>query len=136
MAHEVKLRVRYGETDAQGVVNNANYLSYFEVGRVEWMRAAGMPYGELERRGLGFLVVEANVRYRRPAFFDDELVVRARIAEVSRASFVFGYEVLREGETLATGSTRHVCVDLRNKRTRRIPPDVLALVSETPEEAR
>lgn len=131
MTHETTLRVRYGETDAQGVVNNANYLSYFEVGRVEWMRAAGMPYAELETRGLGFVVVEAQVQYKRPAFFDDELTVRARIADVGRATFTFGYEVLRDGQTLATGETRHVCVDLENKRTRRIPPDVLALVSET-----
>jgi acyl-CoA thioester hydrolase len=127
--HETTLRVRYGETDAQGVVNNANYLSYFEVGRVEWMRAAGMPYAELEGRGLGFLVVEAQVRYLKPALFDDELTVRARIADVGRASFTFGYEVLRGGEAVATGKTRHVCVDLAGKRTRRIPPDVLALVS-------
>jgi len=129
VTNETTLRVRYSETDAQGVVNNANYLSYFEVGRVEWMRAAGMPYGELERRGLGFLVVEARVRYVRPAVFDDELTVRARIADLGRASFSFGYEVLRGAETLATGQTRHVCVDLASKGPRRIPPDVLALVS-------
>lgn len=129
MIHETKLRVRYSETDAQGVVSNANYLSYFEVGRVEWMRAAGMPYSELEKRGLGFLVVEARVRYAKPAVFDDELVVRARISGLARASFSFGYEVLRSAETLATGQTRHVCVDLASKGPRRIPPDVLALVS-------
>jgi len=127
--HETKLRVRYSETDAQGVVNNANYLHYFEVGRVEWMRAAGMPYGELEDRGLGFLVVEARVHYAKPAVFDDELTVRARIADLGRASFSFGYEILRRGETLATGETRHVCVNLASKEPRRIPKDVLALVS-------
>jgi acyl-CoA thioester hydrolase len=129
VTHETKLRVRYSETDAQGVVNNANYLTYFEVGRVEWMRAAGMPYAELERRGLGFVVVEARVTYKKPAFFDDELTVRAGTAEVGRASFSFGYEVLRAGETVATGETRHVCVDLKDKRTRRIPPDVLAFIA-------
>src|SRR5919112_73707 len=73
--HETSLRVRYSETDAQGIVNNANYLSYFEVGRVEWLRAAGLSYRELEEQGYGFVVVEALVRYRRAAFFDDELTL-------------------------------------------------------------
>ncbi|MCA1687658.1 MAG: acyl-CoA thioesterase, partial [Actinobacteria bacterium] len=86
VVHETKLRVRYSETDAQGVVNNANYLSYFEVGRVEWLRAAGFSYRELEKEGYSIVVVEALVRYRKAAFFDDELTLRTELAEMGRAS--------------------------------------------------
>lgn len=129
MIHSTLLRVRYSETDAQGVVNNANYLSYFEVGRVEWLRAVGLTYGELEKRGYGFVVVEARVSYKKPAFFDDELVVRAWVPEIGRASFSFGYELLRGETKLATGETRHVCVDLKEKKARRIPTDVLAFIT-------
>ena len=82
--HETRLRVRYSETDAQGIVNNANYLSYFEVGRVEWLRAAGLSYKELEERGYGFVVVEVRAFYKRAARFDDELGLRTRLAELSR----------------------------------------------------
>src|ERR687896_1600553 len=89
--HETKLRVRYSETDAQGVVNNANYLSYFEVGRVEWLRAAGLSYKELEKEGYGIVVVEALVRYRKAAFFDDELTLRTELAEMSKVSLRFEY---------------------------------------------
>jgi acyl-CoA thioester hydrolase len=103
------------------VVNNANYLSYFEVGRVEWLRAAGLSYKELEKGGYGIVVVEALVRYRRAAFFDDELTLRTGLAQMSRASLRFEYAALRDGEVLVTGHTRHACVELATGRPSRIP---------------
>jgi acyl-CoA thioester hydrolase len=103
------------------VVNNANYLSYFEVGRVEWLRAAGLSYKELEKGGYGIVVVEALVRYRRAAFFDDELTLRTELAQMSRASLRFEYAVLRDGEVLVTGHTRHACVELATRRPSRMP---------------
>ncbi len=97
IVRETKLRVRYAEIDAQGHVNNANYLSYFEVGRVEWLRDAGLSYREMEARGFGFVVVEALVHYHRAAYFDDELMLRTRLAEAGRVSLRFEYELLRDG---------------------------------------
>ena len=126
MIHETDLRVRYAEIDAQGHVNNAVYLSYFEVGRVEWLRSAGLSYKELEKRGYGFVVVEALVRYRRAAFFDDELTLRTELANLTRASLRFEYAVSRGGEMLATGHTRHACVSLATGRPVRVPEEVLA----------
>ena len=128
MIHETKLRVRYSETDAQRVVNNANYLSYFEVGRVEWLRAAGLSYRELERRGYGFVVVEALVRYHKAAFFDDELTLRTELTGLKRASLSFGYTVLRDGEALATGYTRHACINLATGKPVRVPEELLEAV--------
>ena len=104
IVRETALRVRYSEIDAQGHVNNANYLSFFEVGRVEWLRDAGLSYKELEGRGFGFVVVEALVHYHSAAFFDDELVVRTTLAEAGRVSLRFTYEVLRDAERVATRS--------------------------------
>jgi acyl-CoA thioester hydrolase len=124
--HETDLRVRYAEIDAQGHVNNAVYLSYFEVGRVEWLRSAGLSYKELEKRGYGFVVVEALVRYRRAAFFDDELTLRTELANLTRASLRFEYAVFRGGEMLATGHTRHACVALATGRPVRVPEEILA----------
>ena len=124
IVRETKFRVRYSEIDAQGHVNNANYLSYFEVGRVEWLRDAGLSYREMEQRGFGFVVVEALVRYRRAAYFDDELAVRTGISDLSRASVRFSYEVLRDGEPIASGHTRHAYVDLASGKPMRMPDDL------------
>ena len=126
MIHETKLRVRYAEIDAQGHVNNAVYLSYFEVGRVEWLRAADLSYRELEAQGYGIVVVEVLAHYRRAAFFDDELTLRTELADLSRASMRFEYEVSRDGELLVTGHTRHACVDLATGKPIRVPEEVLA----------
>jgi acyl-CoA thioester hydrolase len=113
------------------VVNNANYLSYFEIGRVEWLRASGLSYKELEKRGYGFVVTEAHAYYKRPAFFDDKLTLRTELAELKRASLCFGYTLLRGEEVLAVGYTRHGCVELETGRLRRIPEDVTTRVSES-----
>ncbi len=121
--HETVIRARYGETDSQGIINNANYLSYFEIGRVEWLRAAGLSYRELEERGIGLVVTEALTRYRSPARFDDELTLRTTLAELGRASLRFDYSVSRGGVELSTGYTRHGCVDIASGRPRRIPED-------------
>jgi acyl-CoA thioester hydrolase len=121
LTHETRLRVRYSETDAQGVVNNANYLSYFEVGRVEWLRAAGASYAELEKFGYGFVVVEALVYYKRAAYFDDELTLLTTLSEIGRASLRFEYRLLRGEEEIASGHTRHGCIELASGRPCRLP---------------
>ena len=130
IVRETTLRVRYSEIDAQGHVNNANYLSYFEVGRVEWLRDAGLSYKALEDRGFGFVVVEALVHYHSAAYFDDELVVRTELAEAGRVSLRFGYEVLRGGGRVASGHTRHACVRLPGGRPVRMPEEVRALATD------
>jgi acyl-CoA thioester hydrolase len=124
--------VRYAEIDAQGHVNNATYLSYFEVGRVEWLRATGHSYREMERQGRGLVVVEALLHYRRPAFFDDELTLITTLAELGKVSLRFDYEVLRDTEVLVTGHTRHACIDLATGKPVRMPEVLLKLGKCTP----
>jgi acyl-CoA thioester hydrolase len=106
-----------------GVVYYGNYLSLFETGRVEAMRQAGASYGELVERGVQAPVIEATVRYRRPARFDDVLDVHAWISELGRARFTFEYMVCREsdGEVIATGRTVHAYVDAATLRPVRPP---------------
>ena len=96
---------------------------------MEWLRAAGLCYRELEERGYGFVVTEVHAYYKRPAFFDDELTLRTKLTELKRVSLSFGYTVLRDGEILATGYTRHGCVELRSGRPSRIPKDVAVRAS-------
>ena len=121
--HDTLLRVRYAETDQMGYVYYGNYYTYFEVGRVECMRARGVAYKDMEIADDSFIVVaESNCRYRRPARYDDLLRIRTRVAELRRRTLKFSYEVLREAdsELLASGETLHVICD-RQGRPKALP---------------
>ena len=110
---EARVRVRYAETDQMGVVYHANYLVWFEVGRVELMRQLGMNYKEMEQEdGCGIAVVEATARYRAPARYDDELIVRTELTAARGPIIKFSYTVVREadGAVLCEGGTTHVVV--------------------------
>jgi acyl-CoA thioester hydrolase len=106
---ESRLRVRYAETDQMGVVYYGNYLTYFEVGRVEWCRAHGFSYRDMERdEGALLVVAEARCRYKAPARYDDLLCIRTSLKNARNSVVTFAYEVRREdGELLATGETVH-----------------------------
>lgn len=108
--HETPIRVRYQETDAQGRVHHANYINYFEVGRVELLRAAGKSYRELEADGVLLVVVEIACQYLRPACYDDLLVLRTRTGEISGTRIEHLYELRRDDELLATGRTVVACI--------------------------
>jgi acyl-CoA thioester hydrolase len=118
--HETEIRVRYQETDAQRRVHHANYLTYFEIGRTEMLRARGATYREFEEAGLFLVVGEASCRYRAAAEYDDVLLVRTYVEKVGGASIEHAYEVIRGKEIIATGRTVVVCVD-REGRVRRLP---------------
>jgi acyl-CoA thioester hydrolase len=124
---ETELRVRYAETDAMGIVHHASYLVWFEVGRTEYTRAMGFPYREVDRNGVRLVVVEACGRFHRAARYDDLVVVRTTVREVSRATVTFAYEVrLRpENALLVDGHTMHAATDLRG-RVQRLPVHVRA----------
>src|SRR6202047_961271 len=94
--HDATVRVRYAETDQMGVVYHANYLIWFEVGRVELMRQRGLDYKQLEiEEGFGIAVVEATARYKAPARYDDELTIETRVLRVRGPVVRFGYRILR-----------------------------------------
>ena len=116
--------MRYADTDAMGVVYHANYLAFFEVGRVEAMRQIGADYASVVRRGLHLVVIEASVNYVKPAYFDDVLLVETRVGEIGPVRFGFDYRVTRAtgGELIASGRTRHACVDATAMRPVRLPP--------------
>jgi acyl-CoA thioester hydrolase len=111
---ETRIRVRYAETDQMGVVYYANYLVWMEVGRVELCKVCGFNYRDMEREdGIFLAVAEAGCRYRSPARFDDEVIIKTWIEEASTRIVVFHYEmrVAEDDRLLATGHTRHVFVN-------------------------
>jgi acyl-CoA thioester hydrolase len=115
------VRVRFAETDAQGVAHNSNYLVWFEIARIEYLERYAGGYPALRETGLESFVLESHVRYRQPAHFDDRLQIHARIGELRGARFRFDYEITRNGEVIADGWTAHACVDAKTLRPTRIP---------------
>jgi len=121
--HDVTVRVRYAETDQMGVVYHANYLVWFEVGRVELMRALGVEYKRMEiEDDCQIVVADARCRYHHPARYDEVLRVRTRIAESKNRVIRFGYELFRDadGQLLATGETTHIICG-RNGKPKLLP---------------
>jgi acyl-CoA thioester hydrolase len=113
-------RVIYGDTDRMGVVYYANYLRWFERGRSELLRQIGLPYSAIEQQGFNFPVVEVTCRYAQSARYDDLIEIETELTEMGRAGLSFSYRILREtdGCLLATGATRHACIDHSGKVTR------------------
>ena len=134
--HVTEVRGRYAETDQMGVVSHANFLSWFEIGRTEFCRARGFAYREMEENEAAFLVVaESYCRYKAPAYYDDDLIVRTHITELRRRSVRFGYEIVRAatGQVIAEGETGHVVTDAHG-RVRSMPEQYRQLLSAIPEE--
>jgi acyl-CoA thioester hydrolase len=120
---DTTIRVRYGETDQMGVVYHANFFTWFEVGRVELCRQLGFEYKRMESEDDSYIVVaEAQCRFKRPARFDDLLIIRTRVTQAQRRTVRFAYEVLNEAtrELIATGETLHVICD-RAGRPKSLP---------------
>jgi acyl-CoA thioester hydrolase len=118
---EARVRVRYAETDQMGVVYHANYLVWFEVGRVELLRQRGLDYKRMEiEEGCGIAVVEATARYKAPARYDDELRIETRVVQVRGSVVRFGYRIVRVVDELllCEGETVHVVVGRDMKRAR------------------
>jgi acyl-CoA thioester hydrolase len=117
---ETRLRVRYAETDQMGIVYHSNHFIWFEVGRVELLRQLGFTYKEMEREdGCHIAVVDARCRYKAPARYDEEIIVRTHLKNIRESMIHFGYELLRaaDGMLLAEGETTHIVIDHEMKIT-------------------
>jgi acyl-CoA thioester hydrolase len=124
---EARVRVRYAETDQMGVVYHANYLVWMEVGRVEYCRASGFRYRDLEAEGILLAVVEAQCRYLSPALYDEEVIIHTSIEDATPRVVSFSYRISGEdGRLLAEGSTKHVFCG-RDRRATKLPKQFHAM---------
>jgi len=124
---EIKVRVRYAETDQMGVVYYANYLVWFEVARTEYLRALGVQYTGLEKKGIYLVVAESNCKYKAPLKYDDHITIETVVNYLKASSLEFGYKVFLGKKLMALGRTAHVFVK-RNGRPTRIPEEVIKAV--------
>ncbi len=120
VVNEARIRVRYAETDQMGVVYHSNYIIWMEVGRVELLRQLGFTYKEMERQDKCHIaVVDVKCRFKAPALYDDEILVRTHLKNVRESLIHFGYDILRatDGTLLAEGETTHIVVgeDMQRK---------------------
>ena len=122
--NKTEIRVRYADTDQMHFVYNGKYLEYFEVGRTELLREIGLPYEAIEKEGFLLPVLEAYVKYKLPAYYDDVLVVKSFLKKNPDLKVHIDYEILRKSNTdlIAEGFTIHAFIDKRNKKVTR-PPD-------------
>lgn len=130
-------RVRFGETDLQGVVYYANYLLYAEVGRIAYLRQLGVEYErDLLARGVDFTIGEARVRYRAPLRFDDEFDIRVQVGEIRQSSWSLEYAIDRaDGQHCAAATTVQVMLDRASSRPTRIPPALREILDRARQEA-
>ncbi|MFM9277734.1 acyl-CoA thioesterase [Paenibacillus jiagnxiensis] len=131
----VQIRVRYPECDQMGVVYHANYLNWFEIGRTEMLRQSGFTYRSMEEQGLMLPVIDVNLKYHKPAKYDDQVIVYTQITKLTSMRLNFAYEIRRMGadgqephrsELLVTGSTQHVWLngDWKPARLDKASPEV------------
>ena len=134
--HETDIRVRYSETDAMGIVHNANYFIWFEVGRSEMCRDRGFSYKDMEEQENAYMVVaESYCRYKSPAFYEDVLTIRTQIGEMRSRSLRFIYEIYRAADDtlIAEGETLHVITDSK-RNVRSFPESYRIRLGELSEE--
>lgn len=117
---EITIRVRYAETDRMGLLHHANYLVYFEQARTELLRGRGRAYKDLEDQGFFLVLTKLEVRYRKPAHYDDLLTIRTTVSRTTPVRIEHTYEVLHDGSLLAEGSSTLACVD-REGRIQAMP---------------
>ena len=111
MTGEIQIRVRYAETDRMGLLHHANYLVYFEQGRTELLRQVGRTYRDVEDQGFFLVLVKVEVRYRQPARYDDLLTLRTTVTRTTPVRIEHKYELSRDGQLLAEGTSTLACVD-------------------------
>jgi acyl-CoA thioester hydrolase len=123
--HQIEVRVRYAETDQMGVVYHGNYAQYFEMGRVEWLRNLGISYRWMEENGIMLPVVSLTMNYKKPAKYDDLLIVKTILKNQSSVRIEFDYELYSEsGELLTIANSTLVFVDMKTGRPR-LPPEYI-----------
>ncbi|MGD2125457.1 MAG: thioesterase family protein [Desulfobacteraceae bacterium] len=128
--HETKIRVRYKDTDRLGVVYYGNYLTYFEIGRAEFMRELGFPYSKVETDGYSLVVIEAAAKYHDNVGYDELVTVKTAITELRPVRIRFDYRVVSDrGNLLVSGHTVHACTNSNGKPTR-IPPGLRRIIEE------
>jgi acyl-CoA thioester hydrolase len=127
--HTISIRVRYTEVDAMGYLHHSRFLQYFEMGRIEYLRALGFSYADMEAQGVFFVVAKAEVRFKAPAKYDDELTLTTRVTRQTHVRIDHAYELKRGNLLLAEATTTVACVG-RDGKLRAMPESLMAFAEK------
>jgi acyl-CoA thioester hydrolase len=127
-----RLRVRFAETDLQGIVFNANYMVYYDVAWTEYFRAIGVEYKDFLRMGVDAVLARIQLEFKSPARFDDLLEIYARVSKMGNSSMTFDFEIYPEGEDrlINCASSLYVCIDPQMLKPVRIPEELRSRIAE------
>jgi acyl-CoA thioester hydrolase len=127
-----KLRVRFAETDLQGIVFNGNYLTYYDVAWTEYFREIGFEWKDIVATGADTVLARTTVEFKSPARFDEVLEIHVRVSKIGNASMTFDFEIYPEGEERLIGaaSSLYVCIDPKTLKPVRVPGDLRSRISE------
>ncbi len=125
-SNEIKIRIRYGETDQMGVVYHGNYAQYLEMGRIEWLRALGISYKKMEDDGIMLPVISMSLKFKMSACYDDLINVKTQLKKTPTAKIEFDYEITNErGEVLTTANTVLAFINMKTNKPTRVPQLIL-----------
>lgn len=127
-----KIRVRFAETDLQGIVFNGNYLTYYDVAWTEYFRAMELDYKKMLEMGADTVLVRTEIDFKSPARFDEILEIYVRVAKIGNSSLIFNFEIYPEDEErlISAASSLYVCIDLESLKSVRVPDALRALIGE------
>ena len=128
---EVKYRVHFYDTDTMGVVHHSNYIRWFEIGRVEYLRAIGIDLNEMMKDGITFPITKVSAKYKAPAHFDDELIINTKATAMTKVKMEFEYEIMCGDKLLVTGQTQNVFTEIATGQIIRLPEKYYELMQKT-----
>lgn len=134
MQAETKLIARYSETDQMGIIHHSNYAVWFEAGRTDFLKKAGIPNKEIEEQGVLLPLYEMNCKFKSPARYEDEIIVKTKLEHIGKVRIVFSYQVLnaKDGSVLTTGETKHAWTNksLKPVNAQLLIPDIYDVLCE------
>lgn len=125
--NKIRVRIRYGETDQMGVVYHGNYAQFLEMGRIEWLRNLGLSYKKMEEEGIKLPVISITIQYKKPAYFDQEILITTSLRKIPGVKIIFDYVIEDErGNLLSTAETTLAFIDMKTEKPIRCPDTILA----------
>ena len=125
MEDEIEIQVRYSETDQMSFVYHGNYVKYFEIGRITWLKKLGISYKKMEEDGIFLPVIELKINFKKPALFDDKLIVKTKLIRTPSYMIEFDLEIKRNDQVITLGYTKLIFLNSKTNKPMRCPENIL-----------
>jgi len=127
---EIEILVRYSETDQMSFVYHGNYVKYFEIGRITWLKKLGISYKKMEEEGVLLPVIELSINFKKPALFDDKLILKTKLKRIPSYMIEFDFEIKRDDKLITLGYTKLVFLNSKTNKPMRCPNNILKLIGK------